>query len=49
MPGNVNPVIAEVVNQIAFKVIGNDRCVTRASEAGQLELNGMEPVIVECL
>ncbi len=39
----------EVVNQIAFKVIGNDLCVTMASEAGQLELNVMEPVIVECL
>jgi aspartate ammonia-lyase len=49
MPGKVNPVIPEVVNQIAFKVIGNDLCVTMASEAGQLELNVMEPVIVECL
>lgn len=49
MPGKVNPVIPEVVNQIAFKVIGNDLCVTLASEAGQLELNVMEPVIVECL
>jgi aspartate ammonia-lyase len=46
MPGKVNPVIPEVVNQIAFKVIGNDLAVTMAAEAGQLELNVMEPVIV---
>lgn len=46
MPGKVNPVIPEVVNQIAFRVIGNDLTVTIASEAGQLELNVMEPVIV---
>mgnify|MGYP000877074957 FL=1 len=46
MPGKVNPVIPEVVNQIAFKVIGNDLTVTMASEAGQLELNVFEPVIV---
>lgn len=46
MPGKVNPVIPEVVNQIAFKVIGNDLTVTLAAEAGQLELNVMEPVIV---
>ena len=46
MPGKVNPVIPEVVNQIAFKVIGNDLTVTMAAEAGQLELNVMEPVIV---
>jgi aspartate ammonia-lyase len=46
MPGKVNPVIPEVVNQIAFKVIGNDQTVTMAAEAGQLELNVMEPVIV---
>ncbi len=45
MPGKVNPVIPEVVNQIAFKVIGNDLTVTLASEAGQLQLNVMEPVI----
>jgi aspartate ammonia-lyase len=49
MPGKVNPVIPEVVNQIAFKVIGNDLTVTMASEAGQLELNVMEPVIVQSL
>ena len=45
MPGKVNPVIPEVVNQIAFKVIGNDHTITMASEAGQLQLNVMEPVI----
>ncbi len=49
MPGKVNPVIPEVVNQIAFKVIGNDLTVTFASEAGQLELNAFEPVIVHSL
>jgi aspartate ammonia-lyase len=47
MPGKVNPVIPEVVNQIAFKVIGNDLTVTIASEAGQLELNVFEPIIVQ--
>lgn len=45
MPAKVNPVIPEVVNQIAFKVIGNDLTVTFAAEAGQLQLNVMEPVI----
>jgi aspartate ammonia-lyase len=45
MPGKVNPVIPEVVNQIAFQVIGNDLTVTLAAEAGQLQLNAMEPVI----
>lgn len=45
MPGKVNPVIPEVVNQIAFDVIGNDVAITMAAEAGQLELNAMEPVI----
>ena len=45
MPGKVNPVIPEVVNQVAFAVIGNDVTVSMASEAGQLELNVMEPVI----
>ncbi len=49
MPGKVNPVIPEVVNQIAFKVIGNDLTVSFAAEAGQLELNVMEPVIVQSL
>ena len=46
MPGKVNPVIPETVNQVAFQVVGNDLTVTMASEAGQLELNVMEPVIV---
>ena len=43
MPGKVQPVIPEVVNQIAFKVIGNDLAVTLAVEAGQLELNASNP------
>ncbi|QLF71473.1 aspartate ammonia-lyase (plasmid) [Peteryoungia desertarenae] len=46
MPGKVNPVIPEVVNQIAFQVIGADLTVTLAAEAGQLQLNVMEPVIL---
>ena len=45
MPGKVNPIIPEVVNQVAFEVIGNDLTVTVAAEAGQLELNAMEPII----
>jgi len=45
MPGKVNPIIPEVVNQVAFQVIGNDVAVTMAAEAGQLELNVMEPLI----
>ena len=49
MPGKINPVIPEVVNQIAFKVIGNDITVTMAAEAGQLELNVMEPIIAYSL
>ena len=49
MPGKVNPVIPEVVNQVAFRVIGNDLTITLASEAGQLELNVMEPIIVHSL
>jgi aspartate ammonia-lyase len=49
MPGKVNPVIPEVVNQIAFKVIGNDLTVTMAAEAGQLQLNVMEPVIAQSI
>ena len=49
MPGKVNPVIPEVVNQVCFKVIGNDTAVMMASEAAQLELNVMEPVLVECV
>ncbi len=46
MPGKVNPVIPEAVNQICFQVIGNDLAVTMAAEAGQLQLNAFEPVIV---
>ncbi|MEC0173552.1 aspartate ammonia-lyase [Paenibacillus favisporus] len=46
MPGKVNPVMCEVINQIAFQVIGNDHTICLASEAGQLELNVMEPVLV---
>ena len=49
MPGKVNPVIPEVVNQVSFKVIGNDLTVTLAAEAGQLELNVMEPVIAQSI
>ncbi len=45
MPGKVNPVIPEVVNQVAYAVVGNDVTVSMASESGQLELNVMEPVI----
>ena len=45
MPGKVNPIITEVVNQVAFAVIGNDVTVTLAAGAGQLELNVMEPII----
>ncbi|MBU3678941.1 MAG: aspartate ammonia-lyase [Candidatus Kapabacteria bacterium] len=49
MPGKVNPVIPEVVNQVCFLVIGNDVTVTFAAEAGQLQLNVMEPVLAYCL
>jgi aspartate ammonia-lyase len=49
MPGKVNPVIPEVMNQISFKVIGNDLTVTLAAEAGQLELNVFEPVIAQSI
>ena len=49
MPGKVNPVIPEVTNQVCFKVIGNDATVSFAAEAGQLELNVMEPIITESL
>ena len=49
MPGKVNPVIPEVVNQIAFEVIGNDLTVSFAAEAGQLQLNAFEPVIAHSL
>mgnify|MGYP003374388448 FL=1 len=48
MPGKVNPVIPEVMNQICFKLIGNELCVTMAGEAAQMELNVMEPVMVQC-
>ncbi|HVO42430.1 MAG TPA: aspartate ammonia-lyase [Aggregatilineales bacterium] len=49
MPGKVNPVIPEVVNQVAFEVIGNDMTVTMAAEAGQLQLNAFEPIIAYSL
>ncbi|WP_170424084.1 aspartate ammonia-lyase [Ruegeria arenilitoris] len=45
MPGKVNPVIPEVVNQVAYQVIGNDITITMAAEAGQLQLNAMEPIV----
>ncbi len=49
MPGKVNPVIPEVVNQIAFEVIGNDVTISFAAEAGQLQLNAFEPIIAHSL
>jgi aspartate ammonia-lyase len=49
MPGKINPVIPELVNQIAFTVIGQDLTITVAAEAGQLQLNAFEPVMVHCL
>ena len=49
MPAKVNPVIPEVVNQVCFKVLGNDVTVTMAAEAGQLELNVMEPALAEAM
>jgi len=49
MPGKVNPVIPEVMNQVCFRVIGSDLTVTLAAEAGQLQLNVMEPVIAACV
>ncbi|WP_154717363.1 aspartate ammonia-lyase [Sterolibacterium denitrificans] len=49
MPGKVNPIIPEVVNQIAFEVIGNDMTITMAAEAGQLQLNAFEPIIAHSL
>ena len=49
MPGKVNPVIPEVMNQICFRVVGNDLTCTMAAEAAQLELNVMEPVMVYCI
>lgn len=45
MPGKVNPVLPEMINQIAFQVMGNDHTICLASEAGQLELNVMGPVL----
>lgn len=48
MPGKVNPVIPEVVSQVAFKIMGNEVCVTMAGEAAQMELNAMEPVMAQC-
>ncbi|MET9436502.1 aspartate ammonia-lyase [Streptomyces sp. NPDC006551] len=49
MPGKVNPVIPEVVNQVAFEVIGSDMTITMAAEGGQLQLNAFEPVILHAL
>nr|WP_205783300.1 aspartate ammonia-lyase [Allomuricauda hymeniacidonis] len=49
MPAKVNPVIPEVANQVCFKIIGNDVAVSFAAEAGQLQLNVMEPVIAQCM
>ncbi|MBB1269523.1 aspartate ammonia-lyase [Shewanella sp. SR44-3] len=49
MPAKVNPVIPEVVNQVAFKIVGNDIAITMAAEAGQLQLNVMEPVIGQAM
>jgi aspartate ammonia-lyase len=49
MPGKVNPVIPEVVNQVCFKVMGNDLTVTLGAENAQLELNVMEPVMIYCI
>jgi aspartate ammonia-lyase len=49
MPGKVNPVIPEAVNQVAFEVIGNDVTITLAAEGGQLQLNAFEPIIARSL
>ncbi len=49
MPGKVNPVIPEVVSQVAFKIVGNDMTIAMAVEAGQMELNAFEPVVFESL
>ena len=49
MPGKVNPVIPEVINQIAFTVIGNDLTVTMAAESGQLQLNAFEPIMARSI
>ena len=48
MPGKVNPVIPEVMNQISYKVFGNDVCVAMCSQEAQMELNAMEPVMAQC-
>lgn len=48
MPGKVNPVIPEVMNQISYKVMGNDLCVALCNEAAQMELNAMEPTMAQC-
>lgn len=49
MPAKVNPVIPEVVNQVCYKIMGNDVTISFAAEAGQLQLNVMEPVIAQCM
>jgi len=49
MPGKINPVIPEVMNQISFNIIGNDTTITMAAEAGQLELNAFEPIVFYCM
>jgi aspartate ammonia-lyase len=49
MPGKINPVIPEVVNQVAFEVVGNDVTISMAADAGQLQLNAFEPIIAHCL
>jgi aspartate ammonia-lyase len=49
MPGKMNPVIPEVVNQVAFRVVGNDTTISMAVEAGQFELNAFEPVVFDAL
>ena len=46
MPGKINPVIPEVVNQVCYQAIGNDLTVTMAAESGQFQLNAMEPIII---
>jgi aspartate ammonia-lyase len=49
MPGKVNPVIPEVVNQVAYEIAGNDVTISMAAEGGQLQLNAFEPIIAHCL
>src|SRR5699024_2869142 len=49
MPGKINPVIPEMVNQVAFRVIGTDTTITMAAEAGQLQLNAFEPIMTDGL